>query len=208
MSSSQRRRQRNSPPVYGSFLLPPEPQPNLTKVEGPSAIAGQGQTRHRSRVVVVDGPQPNALEWQISDNGTYPEFDRTIETYKGQLPTLDPQACETCREITISDLLKVDPPYGYEHHSSEKYLLASASKGCRLCIWICYALFLDPLLEGTTDKWATRAPIREALKRHYRYPPILRFSKTRGGLRIQNPFEYTERNILRLYTSWGVCPNE
>lgn len=147
--------------------------------------------------------QPGALHWQISENGTYPDFDLILATCKGELPTLDSQACEVCRQITISDLSNPNPPYGYKHHQSETALIASANKGCRLCIWVCHALFFEPQLEGTVEKWATRAP--EFRRSRYRYPPILRFSASRKGITVRPSYEETERNILRVYTSRGVC---
>jgi hypothetical protein len=151
----------------------------------------------------------------MSENGTYPDADRALHDDNKLLPVLDPQACEVCRRITISALTTKRAPYGFRHHSSERALLPSANLGCRMCLWVCSALFFEPSLEGQAEKWGTRAPIPVILQRleprptgnfsEYRYPPILHYSESLRGIIILNPYETTNRNILRVYTNY--CPS-
>jgi hypothetical protein len=156
--------------------------------------------------------QPRGLLWQMSENGTYPDADRALHDDDKLLPVLDPQACEICRRITISALTIKRAPYGFRHYSSERALLSSANLGCRMCLWVCSALFFEPSLEGQAEKWGTRAPIPVILQRleprptgnfsEYRYPPILHYSESLRGIIILNPYEKTNRNILRVYTNY------
>jgi hypothetical protein len=87
-----------------------------------------------------------------------------------------------------------------------------------MCLWVCSALFFEPSLEGQAEKWGTRAARFEIAPRYqlelaarpgtssgYRYPPILHYSESLRGLTILNPYETTNRNILRVYTNH--CPS-
>jgi len=158
-------------------------------------------------------PQPRGLLWQMSENGTYPDADQALHDDNKLLPVLDPQACEVCRKITISVLTLKRAPYGFKHHSSERALLSSANLGCRMCLWVCSALFFEPSLEGQAEKWGTRAPAKRlggeprpaGNSSGYRYPPILHYSESLRGIIILNPYETTNRNILRVYTNY--CPS-
>jgi hypothetical protein len=149
-----------------------------------------------------DAYQPRGLLWQMSENGTYPDADRALHDDSKLLPVLDPQACEVCRRITISALTIKRAPHGFKHHSSERDLLSSANLGCRMCLWVCSALFFEPSIEGQAEKWGTRAPGNPS---GYRYPPILHYSESLRGISILNPYETTNRNILRVYTNY--CPS-
>jgi hypothetical protein len=150
-------------------------------------------------------PQPRGLLWQMSENGTLPEADRALHDDNKLLPVLDPQACEVCRRITISALTMKTAPYGFKHHTSERALLSSANLGCRMCLWVCFALFFEPSLEGQVEKGGTRAPKPDETSSRYRYPPILHYSESLRGITILNPYETTNRNILRVYTNH--CPS-
>jgi hypothetical protein len=160
-------------------------------------------------VLVFRERRPRALRWQVSENGTYPDEDRVLTDDNSRLLVLDPQACEICQGITISALTTKAAPYGFEHHSSKEALLLSANQGCRLCIWVCFASFFEPWLEGQAEKDGTRPPtegvfpLRSALRpvRH-QYAPILRYSKSLRGITILNPYEATDRNVLRVYTNY------
>jgi hypothetical protein len=145
------------------------------------------------------------LLWQMSEYGTYPDVDRALHDDDTLQPVLDPKACKVCRTITLSALTMNKEPYGFKHHSSERDLLSAADSGCRMCLWVCSALFFEPSLEGQAEKSGTRAPpVATALNGHqgkYSYPPILRFSQSLKGITILNPYETTNRNILRAYTN-------
>jgi hypothetical protein len=86
---------------------------------------------------------PTQMLTQDCENGTYPDTDRTLTEDNTRLRVLDPQACSLCQTVTISALTRTDSPYGFKHHSSQHELLRSADRGCRLCLWVCYALPLD-----------------------------------------------------------------
>lgn len=146
--------------------------------------------------------KPHGFLFQMPENGTYPDADRILRHDNAQLQVLDPQPCEVCRTITLSALTRKRAPYGFKHHSSQRTLLDSADQGCRLCLWVCHALFLEPGLEGHPDKEGTRAPKGHFKEHQYQYPPILRYSQSLGGIEILNPFEETGRNILRVYTDY------
>jgi hypothetical protein len=148
-------------------------------------------------------PQPRGLPWQMSENGTLPDAVRALHDDNKLLPVLDPRACEVCRRITISALTIKTAPYGFKHHTSERALLSSTGLGCKMCLWVCFALFFEPSLEGQVEKWATRAP--SPYDCGYRYPPILHYSESLRGITILNPYEATNRNILRVYTN--RCPS-
>lgn len=176
---------------FSRWPRPPEPLPPA--VSGPFP---ESSFKPASKPT----PKPPGLLWEVSEHGTYPEFDQALMDDDALLPVLDPQACKVCQMITVPALTY---PNGFEHHSTEEALLSAANRGCRLCLWVCSALFLEPWLEGKVEKRATRAPTQNI--GWYQYPPILRFSRTLRGIKIVNPYEATERNILRVYTN--SCPS-
>lgn len=159
------------------------------------------------------------LLWQASEDGTYPDVDRCVHNHVERLLVLDPELCWMCEKLTFSVLVAEAEPFGYKHHGRMTDLLSAADRGCRMCIWICSALFFQPWLEGQHEKGGTRAPVpedyltsspdgRQVFMRSnhsgYRYPPILRYSRSANGIIIRNPHETTERNILRIYTNHGL----
>ena len=144
---------------------------------------------------------------QEPENGTYPKLDYTFTDDVSRLLVFEPEACEVCGTITISALTMKEAPYGFKHHSSQQALLSSADKGCRLCLWVCYAMYLEPWIQGHADQSGTRAPAAwhhafdPSQEQQASFPPILRYSKSVRGIRILNPVEATDRNILRVYTN-------
>lgn len=122
-----------------------------------------------------------------------------------RLLVLDPQDCEICQSITILVLTTKAAPYGLEHHSSKEALLLSANQGCRLCIWVCFASFFEPWLEGQAEKDGTRPPtegIFPLRSVRHQYAPILRYSKSLRGITILNPYEAADWHALRVYTNY------
>jgi hypothetical protein len=68
-------------------------------------------------------------------------------------------------------------------------------------------MFLEP---GEVANSGVKAPGADAgdygefreRKNQHQYPPILRYSMSQGGIRVLNPAENTDRNILRVYTDF------